>query len=115
LKDSNCFYSLPKQFPRVKQFVEKTAQFAKQSLSVTTISGRLRLLKGFSSTKGAVRAKSDRQSVNSMVQGSAADIMKQAMIKLSSAIKGTLAKIVLQIHDELVVFILLLFPFNIAY
>ena len=49
-----------------------------------------------------MRAKSDRQAVNSMVQGSAADVLKQAMIKVANAISGTHALLVSQIHDELV-------------
>ena len=114
------------QFPTVKTYVEKTVEFCRNSGYITTYSGRRRRLPAIHSTNPAARCQAERQAVNSSIQGSAADIVKMAMIAIDkhlsasqvglhvgvfstnacSGLKHTLydsqGLMVLQVHDELV-------------
>lgn len=70
---------------------------------VSTISGRRRRLPDLKSDDNNLRARAERQAVNSVVQGSAADICKKAMVDVYDAFVGTKAQMLVQVHDELVV------------
>ena len=72
---------------------------------VTTLSGRRRPLPGLLSQNGQARALAERQAVNTLIQGSAADLIKLAMLAVfhDSELRGMGARLLLQIHDELIV------------
>jgi DNA polymerase-1 len=69
---------------------------------VTTLSGRRRRLPDLLSSDKENRARAERQAVNAVVQGSAADLCKQAMINIARDLSGTNVKMLVQVHDELV-------------
>jgi DNA polymerase I-like protein with 3'-5' exonuclease and polymerase domains len=70
---------------------------------VSTLSGRHRRLPDIRSTDFSLRSRAERQAINAVVQGSASDICKKAMLDVYEAFKGTEAKMLVQVHDELVV------------
>lgn len=90
-------------FPKVKEFVDKTVEDAKKSGEVHTLFGRRRKISELSSSNFMTRSFGERAAMNTPLQGSAADIIKIAMISVSEKLKGTNAKLILQIHDELIV------------
>ena len=90
-------------FPKVKEFVDKTVEDAKKSGEVHTLFGRRRKISELSSSNFMTRSFGERAAMNTPLQGSAADIIKIAMISVSEKLKGTSAKLILQIHDELIV------------
>lgn len=96
----NAFFD---QFPGVKRFISETVAHARRERSVRTLFGRVRLVQGIVSDNKGQRARAERQAVNTIIQGSAADIMKAAMVRLFSQLPAFDAHIVLQIHDEVVV------------
>jgi DNA polymerase-1 len=76
---------------------------AKRDGYVTTISGRRRRLPDINSSKDDLRSRAERQAVNAVVQGSASDICKKAMLKVHPAVSEFGGKVLVQVHDELVV------------
>lgn len=92
------------RYPGVKAFIDAQINSARALGYVETLSGRRRYLKGINSPDNYIRMFSERQAVNSPIQGSAADLIKQAMINVSKAFKekGLDSKMIMQIHDELV-------------
>lgn len=93
-----------KQFPKVKEYMNGNIQFAKDNGYVQTIKGRKRYLKDINSKNFTVRGFAERNAINSPVQGSAADLVKIAMINIHHAFKqhNFKSKMTLQVHDELV-------------
>jgi len=93
-----------KQFPRIQQYMDDTVAFAKTNGYVQTLMGRKRWLKDIGSANFTVRGFAERNAINSPIQGTAADMIKLAMISISKAIqKANLqSKMLLQVHDELV-------------
>ncbi len=90
-------------FPRVKDFVDKTVENAKKTGEVRTLFGRRRKISELSSSNFMTRSFGERAAMNTPLQGSAADIIKIAMISVYEKLKGTKVKLILQIHDELIV------------
>ncbi len=92
-------------YPEVQRFYEEMVKTASETGETRTVMGRKRLFTGMSEAKGNNRKQMERAAVNSAVQGSAADIIKLAMIKVESRLRKELpsANLVLQVHDELVV------------
>lgn len=88
-------------FEGIDEFQKKCVETAKEKGYVTTILNRRRYLKDINSSNRALRSFSERAATNSVIQGSAADLMKISMIKCATALKDYQTKIVLQIHDEL--------------
>ena len=90
-------------FPEVQQFIEKCKQEARQKGYAETIMARRRYLPDINSKNGTVRAFAERNAVNAPIQGTAADIMKVAMIRVWQRLKseGLKTKLILQVHDEL--------------
>jgi hypothetical protein len=94
------------QFPQVKSFNQQIIESCKSKGYVQTISRRKRFLPDINSDDQQRRNYAQRQAVNTVVQGSASDIVKQAMLKLRLNLSnyfGTSARLVMQIHDEIVV------------
>lgn len=94
-----------KAYPRLKDYAEEMANEAKIEGRVTTISGRRRLIQDIDSSNPMLQKSAERKAVNTPVQGSAADIIKIAMVQIDDCFKKNNidAKIVLQVHDELVI------------
>lgn len=90
-----------KTFDGIDDYQKKCIQFAKDNGYVQTILNRRRYLKDINSTNRIMRSFSERAAVNTTIQGSAADLIKVAMIKCENLLKDYKTKIVLQIHDEL--------------
>ena len=92
------------EYPGVKQYMEDSVKFAKEHGYVETISNRRRYIPEIQSKRFQQRQFAERIAMNSPIQGSAADIIKAAMIEMQSVLKekGLQAKILLQIHDELI-------------
>ncbi|HAA89681.1 MAG: DNA polymerase I [Thermoanaerobacterales bacterium 50_218] len=90
--------------PGVKKFIQETINKAREQGYVTTLLKRRRYLPDLFSSNRTVRAFGERTAINTPIQGSAADIIKLAMLKVNSAIKekGLRARMILQVHDELV-------------
>lgn len=93
------------RFPKIKSYLDSSVAEAKQAGYVTTITGRRRHIPELKSSNFNLRAFGERAAMNMPLQGSAADIMKIAMLRVDEALRkaGLKSKIVLQIHDELIV------------
>lgn len=89
-------------FKGLTQWKNKVIAVAKKKGYVTTLSGRRRRLIDINSANPEKSSRAERQAINAIIQGSAADICKDAMIQVFSAFKETKAKLVVQVHDELV-------------
>ena len=92
-------------YPNVASYMENTIKNAKLNGYVTTLFGRRRYLPELSSSNGMLRAFGERVARNAPIQGTAADIIKLAMIKVFDTLKREVpsAKLILQVHDELIV------------
>lgn len=90
------------RYPGVKAFLEKTIDEAGKKGFVTTILGRRRYIPEIKSENVSVRNFAERAAVNTPIQGSAADLIKLAMINIHRKIRDFDAKMILQVHDELV-------------
>lgn len=93
-----------KQFGNIQRYMDDTINYAREHGYVTTLMGRKRWLKDINSSNFTVRGFAERNAINSPIQGSAADMIKMAMIKVHEEFKkqGFRSKMVLQVHDELV-------------
>jgi DNA polymerase-1 len=93
-----------KTYPKLKSFISDQVDFARENGYVETISGRRRYLKDINSANAIVRSGAERNAVNAPIQGSAADIIKIAMINIHKKLKSEKwqSKMLLQVHDELV-------------
>jgi DNA polymerase-1 len=93
-----------KNFPKLKQFIANQVDFARDNGFVETILGRRRYLKNINSHNAIVRSGDERNAVNAPIQGSAADIIKIAMIHIHKFLSegNYKTKMLLQVHDELV-------------
>ena len=91
-------------YPSIKEYMDKQVSLARDKGYVETITGRRRYLKDIESRNAAVRGHSERNAVNAPIQGSAADIIKLAMIELDRSMRHAKmkSKMLLQVHDELV-------------
>jgi DNA polymerase-1 len=93
-----------KEFPGINEYMESTIKFAQQNGYVETLMGRKRWLRDINSSNFTVRGFAERNAINSPIQGTAADMIKLAMIKVQQAIKESKlkSKMILQVHDELI-------------
>jgi len=92
------------KFPGIQAYMDEAKQFAKENQFVKTLFGRKIHIQQIASSNGAVRAFAERQAINAPIQGSAADIIKRAMIRLPDALAAEKldAEMLLQVHDELI-------------
>jgi DNA polymerase-1 len=93
-----------KEFAGISRYMDETINFARENGYVSTLKGRKRWLKDINSANFTVRGFAERNAINSPIQGTAADMIKLAMIKVDAVIKTKRmrSKMVLQVHDELV-------------
>jgi DNA polymerase-1 len=91
------------RYPRVKDYIESTKRLARERGCVETLMGRKRYIPELGSSNRQVREAGERMAVNMPVQGTAADIVKVAMVNLQRELdqRGMMSKMILQIHDEL--------------
>ena len=90
-------------FPEVRDYMEKSKEIARKQGYVTTLFGRRRYLPDINSANSVVRGFAERNAINAPIQGTAADIIKVAMIHIFQRFKeeGIRSKMILQVHDEL--------------
>ncbi len=91
------------RFPRVREFIDATIETARAAGEVKTILGRRRQLADLNSSNKMKRAAAERMAINTLIQGSAADLIKKAMIAIHRRLPQVApgARLLLQIHDEL--------------
>ena len=92
------------EFPKVKEYMDWSIAQAREKEYVETVMGRRRYLREINSRNAVMRAGAERNAINAPIQGSAADIVKKAMIDVQSEMdkRGMQSKMLLQVHDELV-------------
>lgn len=93
-----------KTYPKLRAYMDEQIEFARENEYVKTVMGRRRYLKDINASNGMVRSGAERNAVNAPIQGSAADIIKVAMINIHKKLKegNYKSKMLLQIHDELI-------------
>src|SRR5262249_43814384 len=92
------------RFPSVRDYIKQTLEEGRQNGYVTTLFGRRRYMPALTSSNYMLRSAAEREATNAPLQGSAADLMKRAMVRIdrSLAEAGHDATMLLQIHDELI-------------
>ena len=90
-------------YPKVKEYMEKSIAVAREKGYVETLFGRKRMLPDIHSANATVRGYAERNAINAPIQGTAADIIKIAMVHIAQRIRkeGLHAKLLIQVHDEL--------------
>lgn len=90
-------------FPGVRKYMDECVEKTKSTGYVTTLFGRRRLLPDINSRNAVVRGYAERNAINAPIQGTAADVIKIAMINIYKKFKeeGIRSKMILQVHDEL--------------
>jgi DNA polymerase I len=93
------------QFPRVRSCLDRVLEEARSTGEVRTVFGRIRPIPEIRASNGAIRANAERMALNAPFQGSAADIIKKAMIRVDRRLRQErlAARLILQVHDELLV------------
>ena len=91
------------KYPQVKNYIEATIEQVKTKGYVSTLYGRKRYFHGYERLSKPEQKAIDRMAINTPIQGTAADIIKIAMVNLFQSLKPYKAKIILQIHDEIIV------------
>ena len=93
-----------KTYPKLRDYIDKQIEFARENGYVETVLGRRRYLKDINAKNNVVRSAAERNAVNAPIQGSAADIIKVAMINIQNQLeaKNLKSKMLLQVHDELI-------------
>jgi DNA polymerase-1 len=93
-----------KTYPKLRNYISEQIQFARENGYVQTVLGRRRYLKDINGSNQVVRGAAERNAVNAPIQGSAADIIKIAMINIHKKLEAEnyKSKMLLQVHDELV-------------
>lgn len=91
------------EYPHIKKLMDEQIAFAREHGFVETLSGRRRWLRDINSANATVRGFAERNAINMPIQGTAADMIKLAMIAIQKAMteKGLASKMILQVHDEL--------------
>lgn len=92
-------------YPKVKEYMEQAIANARQTGCVSTAFGRKRILRDINSRNAVARGVAERNAINAPIQGTAADIMKLAMIEIFRRFKqeGIRSKMILQVHDEVII------------
>ena len=93
-----------KQFANIQKYMDDTINFAREHGYVQTLMGRKRWLRDINSANFTIRSFAERNAINSPIQGTAADMIKLAMVKIHQVFqeKKFRSKMILQVHDELV-------------
>ena len=91
-------------FPKITEYLNSTLEFARENLYVETLLGRRRYIRDINAQNGLLRKAAERNAINAPIQGTAADLIKMAMIDIQHDIdaRHLQSKMILQVHDELV-------------
>jgi DNA polymerase-1 len=89
------------RFPAIRGYIDNTIEIARKNGYVETLLGRKRYIPEMSSSHPGLRAQAERMAINMPIQGTAADIIKMAMVEITYNLKPITYKLLLQIHDEL--------------
>jgi DNA polymerase-1 len=91
-------------YPGLKRYIDETLEFGREHGFVETLMGRRRYAPELRSSHGGRRQAAEREAINAPIQGTNADLIKQAMVRLQSELarRGLQARLLLQVHDELV-------------
>jgi len=89
------------QYPAIAEFMEEVTESVRESGYAQTLSGRRRYFKDIKSGNASIRANAERAAINSPIQGTAADMIKLAMVRIHELMQGRKSKMILQVHDEL--------------
>ncbi len=89
------------RYPEIRAYMERTKEAARRQGYVQTPFGRRCYIQGIAERNPARRGYAERQAINAPLQGGAADVIKRAMVRLPAALAGSAARLVLQVHDEL--------------
>lgn len=89
-------------YPKVREWINKTIEGAREKGYVKTMLNRIRFLPEINSSNRQRREFAERQAVNTPIQGTAADLIKLAMVNIFNKLKGTQTKLIIQVHDELI-------------
>jgi len=94
-----------KQYSGLKKYMDEIVEFARENGYVSTLMKRRRFLRDINSRNGMMRSQAERMAINTPIQGTAADMIKKAMIDLHQHIQkeGLESRIIMQVHDELVI------------
>lgn len=91
------------QYPRIPSFEKEIIEFAEENGFVKTLFGRKRFINGISSKNKNIKSQAERMAINTVIQGTAAEILKKVMIKIYELLKDKEdIKLLLQVHDELI-------------
>jgi DNA polymerase-1 len=92
------------QFPGIRHYMDETIAFAREHGYVETVTGRRRYLRDIRSSNNTVRSSAERNAINAPIQGTAADMIKLAMINIHRELvaRKLRTRMLLQVHDELV-------------
>ena len=90
------------QFSAIRSFMDDTVKMARNSGYVETMMGRQRMIDDIDSSNRSLQGNAQRIAINTRVQGSAADIIKKAMLMVDAFMVGFSSKMILQVHDELI-------------
>jgi DNA polymerase-1 len=92
------------KFPGIKEYMDKTMAFARENGYVETMMKRRRYIRDINSANGNMRGFAERNAINAPIQGSSADMIKIAMIRIHDALNGQnlRSRMIMQVHDELV-------------
>jgi DNA polymerase I len=90
------------RYPGIKQYMDRMIEFARENGYVSTLFGRRRYLPDINAQSAQAKAFAERIAINMPIQGTAADMIKIAMIHIAERMKGMTSRMVLQVHDELV-------------
>ena len=90
------------QFPGIRKYMDDTIAFCRSHGYVETVTGRRRYIRDIRSSNATVRNGAERNAINAPIQGSAADMIKIAMVNIHQALKPLKTRMLLQVHDELV-------------
>ncbi len=93
-----------RQFPGIRTYMDRTIEFCRKNGFVETVTGRRRYLRDISSSNATVRGAAERNAINAPIQGTAADMIKLAMIRIFEEMRHNRmrSRMLLQVHDELV-------------
>jgi DNA polymerase-1 len=89
------------QYPAIHRFMEDTVELVREKGYAQTLTGRRRYFKDITSGNASIRQNAERAAINSPIQGTAADMIKIAMVRIHELMQGRKSKMILQVHDEL--------------
>ena len=93
-----------RSFPKITEYLNNTLEFAREHLYVETLLGRRRYIRDINAQNGLLRKAAERNAINAPIQGTAADLIKIAMVRVQREMdqRNMQSKMILQVHDELV-------------